>query len=154
MTEEPQVVADFRRQLRALPERAPRRRRAPAVAIALVAALIGGAIAIGTRDAPDSWAVEHRGRFVTVRLLDATEDPAKLTRELREKGVYARIRTTPVAPRNVGHFMSVTIGPPGGWTTREPPAWMREVRFTGREITFPAGVPVELDMMIGVPRVE
>ena len=153
MNDELTVVADFRHQLRALPERR-RRRRAPAAAVALIVALIAGGIALSTRDAPDALAVERHGDTITIRLVDASADPEKLTRELREKGIDATIVTKEVAPRHVGVWQGMTIGPKGGWTTAEPPAWMGRVKFEAREVTIPAGVPVELVLEIGVPRVE
>jgi hypothetical protein len=148
MSDELHVVADFGRQLRALPEPA-HRRRAPIAALAVVVlAAVAGALAVATRDTPDAVAVERHGNVTTIRVLDARADPARLTEELRRKGVNATIRTRPVKPQWVGAWVGVI------YNARDPQG--RHVRIPGFHVggdvvSFRSPLPVDLVLELGVP---
>jgi hypothetical protein len=150
MTDDLHVVADLRRQLLALPDR-PARRRAPFLAVAAVAALAAalGAFALADRGAPDAIAVTHHGDVTEIRVLDAQVDPARLTEELRDQGVNATIQTRPVAPEFVGQWMTVI------YTARDPEGRHVPVpgfRVEGDVVRFSSPLPVDIVLVLGVPR--
>jgi len=150
MSDELHVVADLRRQLRALPDR-PTRRRAPALAVAAIAALAAaaGALALADRSAPDAVAVTRDGDVTQIRVVDAQVDPARLTEDLRSQGVDATIRTQPVEPRLAGQWVSVI------YNARDPQGRHLPVpgfRVEGEVVTFRSPLPVDVVLVLGVPR--
>jgi hypothetical protein len=149
MTDDLTVVADLRRQLLALPDR-PARRRAPVLAVAAFAAFAAalGAFALADRGADEAIAVSRQGDVTEIRVLDAQADPARLTKELRDQGVDATIRTQPVAPELVGQWYSVI------YNAREPSGRHVPVpgfRVEGDVVRFSSPLPVDIVLVLGVP---
>jgi hypothetical protein len=149
MTDDLTVVADLRRQLLALPDR-PARRRAPVLAVAAFAAVAAalGAFALADRGADEAIAVSRQGDVTEIRVLDARADPARLTKELRDQGVDATIRTQPVAPELVGQWYSVI------YNAHEPSGRHVPVpgfRVEGDVVRFSSPLAVDIVLVLGVP---
>ena len=56
-------------------------------------------------------AVTREGRWITLRIADATADPGKMTAELRAAGVGGEVRVRPVSPSLEGRWAAVETRP-------------------------------------------
>jgi hypothetical protein len=134
-----ELVAAIGRRRRRL-VRVPRRLVLAAAAAVLAVAVPLGAGLVGGRGGR-ALAISDRGGTITVRLLDAAADPAKVSRELRDAGVDAEVSSVPVPPGQAGTWVAA-VGPPelGGQLER-----------AGAVLRLPAATPGRIELVIGRP---
>jgi hypothetical protein len=134
-----ELVAAIGRRRRRL-VRVPRRLVLTAAAAVLAVAVPLGAGLVGGRGGR-ALAISDRGGTITVRLLDAAADPAKVSRELRDAGVDAEVSSVPVPPGQAGTWVAA-VGPPelGGQLER-----------AGAVLRLPAATPGRIELVIGRP---
>ena len=86
-------------------------------------------------------AISDQGGTITVRLLEAGADPARVSRELRDAGVDAEVSSVPVPPGQAGTWVAA-VGPPelGGQLER-----------AGAVLRLPAATPGRVELVIGRP---
>jgi hypothetical protein len=121
--------------------RAPRRRLLLVAAAALLAMVVPlGVNLLGDRGGR-ALAISDQGGTITVRLLDARADPARLTSELRAAGIDAEVRSVPVPPGQAGTWVAA-LGPPelGGRLER-----------AGAVLRLPAATAGRIELVIGRP---
>ena len=121
--------------------RAPRRRLALVAATALLALVVPlGVNLLGDRGGR-ALAISDQGGTITVRLLEAGADPARVSRELRDAGIDAEVRSVPVPPGQAGTWVAA-LGPPeiGG-----------RLEGAGAVLRLPAATPGRVELVIGRP---
>jgi hypothetical protein len=132
------VAAIGRRRRRRLP--APRRLALAAATAVLAVAVPLGAGLVGGRGGR-ALAISDQGGTITIRLLDAGADPAKVSRELRDAGVDAEVSSVPVPP-----------GQAGTWVAAVGPAELAgRLERAGAVLRLPAATPGRVGLVIGRP---
>jgi hypothetical protein len=130
--------------LSAIGRRSPRPRPRRLLLVA-AAALLAAVVPLGVNLLGDrggrALAISDQGGTITVRLLEAGADPARLTSELRAAGIDAEVRSVPVPPAQVGTWVAA-LGPPelGGRLER-----------AGAVLRLPAATPGRIELVIGRP---
>jgi hypothetical protein len=120
------VGAIERRRRRAL------RRTAGMASATLIFGALAAALLIGLPGASPAraLAITSDNSSVSVRVADATADPARMSAELSAAGVQAEVRAVPVAADDVGHWIAFgTLG-----AGSEPSSTMRFVRDLATQI--------------------
>jgi hypothetical protein len=122
------------------PLRAPRRLVLTAAAAVLAVAVPFG-VALVTGRGGRALAISDQDGTITVRLLDAGADPAKVGRELRDAGVDAEVSSVPVPPGQAGTWVAA-VG---------SPELAGQLERSGAVLRLPAATPGRIELVIGRP---
>lgn len=148
MSDELDVVRDYRRRLAALPASGRVHRPAWGIAIAaLVAASVVGALLARPGGGGAALAVERRDEAVLVRIRDATAGPEALSRALRAEGVNAFVGVAPATPDAVGRWVEVRATDAVG---RDDPRAAARIGVDGATVRIPRDLHARPVLIAGV----
>jgi hypothetical protein len=160
------VIDAFGEQLSATSEPTDRR-RAPLLWLgAILVVALGTSLSpiLGGSQATSALAIERSGDVISIRLQDATADPAKLTEELQAADIDAHVLLAPATPGAVGTWVDVAAPrvPPTGQDPSRHDTFdaqaerrleaqrLEDIEVDGDIVRIPADYPHGLAMYAGV----